>query len=154
MKQQKNGSRELQLGSGRSKTAKMKKKVNVLLHKGVKDGERLAIMMEPSVEDVLGANDDRGLAHYATKFAEADVADANHATLLSMDDLKGILPDAPHSDILKLRRKFALAASGKLFKTSQKQNPKVFPVLFKLVVKYIIDDEDREGNVLLVSSGQ
>merc|ERR1712195_371882 len=81
----------------------------LLIRKGFEDGKNLARMMAPSVEDVLKANQE-GLADYATEFAEAGVTDVNLATLLSTDDLKGMLPDAPLSDILQLRHTFARVA--------------------------------------------
>ena len=69
-----------------------------------------------------------------------------------------MLPDAPLSDILKLRDTFARVASGERLGTASSRAVKsqIFPVLFKLMVKFIIEDEDhnREGNILLVSAGQ
>ena len=113
--------------------------------------------MTPSVEDALGAI--AGLQVYTTKFAEDGVTDVDLAALLSTDDLKGMLPDAPLSDILKLRKHFAVAASGKPFDKDALNSPVqptvfILPVLFKLMVKFVIEDEAhiREGHVLLVRS--
>lgn len=87
------------------------------------------------------------------------IDDVHLAATLTTADLQKMLPDAPLRHVLMLHRTFTSAsrdgyagvasASG----TSSGQELEiVLPVLVKLMVKFIVEDEEhaREGNVLLV----
>lgn len=122
--------------------------------------------MRPTVRGLLDAQAE--LRQYKDHFVGVDheldenekIDDVHLAATLTTADLQKMLPDAPLRHVLMLHRTFTSASragyAGAVASASGTSGGQeldiVLPVLVKLLVKSIVEDEEhaREGNVLLV----
>jgi hypothetical protein len=114
-----------------------------LISKGFEAGDKLVQLTSVVVSQLLDTDPD--LQQHKATFVQAEIEDVHLAAKLSTDELKSLLPDEiVLGQVLKLQNLFARASSGEGVAAGKtEQSPTItFPVLFKLMVKQIVEAED------------